>query len=71
MIVDVHTHAPYHREAPPPAAQTTDTLMRPDKPVATSATWADYAEAMTAVDRAIRLRTGAHLPEAAMVRSAG
>jgi predicted TIM-barrel fold metal-dependent hydrolase len=63
MIVDVHTHAPYHRETPPPADQGSDTMMRPDKPVPTAATWADYADAMGVVDRAIVFNI-AYLPSA-------
>ncbi len=63
MIVDVHTHAPYFRETPPPAEQGSDTVMRPDKPVPTAATWRDYADAMTAVDRAIVFNI-AYLPGA-------
>jgi predicted TIM-barrel fold metal-dependent hydrolase len=53
MIVDVHTHASYYREAPPLTEHAADTLMRPDKTVPTAATWQDYAEAMAPVDRAI------------------
>src|SRR5688500_6092620 len=53
MIVDVHTHASYYRDAPPAAEQTTDVMMRPDKSVATTPTWADYTRAMETVDRAI------------------
>jgi uncharacterized protein len=63
VIVDIHTHAPYFRETPPPAEQGSDTVMRPDKPVPTAATWRDYADAMSAVDRAIVFNI-AYLPSA-------
>lgn len=63
MIIDVHTHAPYQREASPGDSTAPDTMMRPDKAVATSFTWADYAEAVQTVDRAIVFNI-AYLPGA-------
>jgi predicted TIM-barrel fold metal-dependent hydrolase len=63
VIVDVHTHAAYYRDAPPAAPAPDDTLMRPDKTVPLAATWRDYAAAMEAVDRAIVFNI-AYLPSA-------
>ena len=62
MIVDIHTHASYFRDAAP-AGETSDAMMRPDKTVATAATWADYAAAMEVVDRAVVFNI-AYLPGA-------
>src|SRR5439155_13763182 len=43
VIVDVHTHTPTHRDRVPPEEAVTNTAWRPDRPVAATTTWADYA----------------------------
>jgi predicted TIM-barrel fold metal-dependent hydrolase len=55
VIVDVHTHTPSHRDHVPPDEAVTNTAWRPDRAVAASTTWADYARmaAEAGVDVAI------------------
>jgi predicted TIM-barrel fold metal-dependent hydrolase len=43
VIVDVHTHTPSHRDHVPPDEAVVNTAWRPDRPVAATTTWADYA----------------------------
>jgi predicted TIM-barrel fold metal-dependent hydrolase len=43
VIVDVHTHTPSHRERVPPDEAVTNTAWRPDRAVAATTTWADFA----------------------------
>jgi predicted TIM-barrel fold metal-dependent hydrolase len=43
VIVDVHTHTPTHRDEVPPGEAVVNTAWRPDRPVAATTTWADYA----------------------------
>ena len=44
MIVDVHTHTPTHRDHVPPDEVVVNTAWRPDRPVAATTTWADFAQ---------------------------
>jgi predicted TIM-barrel fold metal-dependent hydrolase len=43
LIIDVHTHTPSHRESVPPDEAVVNTAWRPDRAVAATTTWADYA----------------------------
>ncbi|HVA87308.1 MAG TPA: amidohydrolase family protein [Candidatus Saccharimonadales bacterium] len=43
MIVDVHCHTPSHRDLVPPDEMVVNTAWRPDRAVAATTTWADYA----------------------------
>ena len=49
MIVDVHTHTPSHRDVVPPDELVLNTAWRPDRTVAATTTWADYAAAFDGV----------------------
>ena len=53
MIVDVHTHTPRHRTAPPPGEETLNPMWRPDQARPSSLTWAEQLAALAPVDRAI------------------
>ena len=56
MIVDVHTHTPRHRVAPPPSTEErsgVNAMWRPDQPRSTALTWDDHLMALQPVDRAI------------------
>ncbi len=43
MIVDVHTHTPTHRDAVPADEIVWNTAWRPDRPVAATTSWSDFA----------------------------
>ena len=45
MIVDVHTHTPTHRDAVPDRDRVENAAFRPDRVVATTTTWGDFAHA--------------------------
>lgn len=49
-MIDVHTHVPTHRDAVPAGELVVNDRWRPDRPVAATTTWADYAEAFAGVD---------------------
>ncbi|GAA3941621.1 hypothetical protein GCM10023085_24100 [Actinomadura viridis] len=53
MIVDVHAHTPTHRDAVPHEERRVFSGWRTDRPVVTTNSWADYAEAMAAADISI------------------
>jgi uncharacterized protein len=53
VIIDVHTHTPRHRTAPPATEQKLDGLWRPDQKASTAHTWEDSVTATAMVDRAI------------------
>ncbi|MET9318194.1 amidohydrolase family protein [Kribbella sp. NPDC003505] len=53
MIVDVHTHTPTHREPVAPEDVVSFLGWRTDRPVVTSNSWADHAEATAAADVSI------------------
>lgn len=53
MIIDVHTHAPRYKTAPPESTSGLNDLWRPDKSVSTAHTWDDYIAGIEPVDRAI------------------
>ncbi len=50
MIVDVHSHVPTHRERVPPGEHVENAKWRPDRVVAATTTWDDYATAFADVD---------------------
>jgi len=50
VIVDVHTHTPTHRDRVPPDEMVVNMAWRPDRHVAATTTWADYASAQAGVD---------------------
>ena len=49
-MIDVHTHVPTHRDHVPPEELVVNDKWRPDRPVAATTTWADYAEAFADVE---------------------
>lgn len=49
-MIDVHTHVPTHRETVPADELVVNDKWRPDRPVAATTTWADYAEAFADVE---------------------
>ena len=48
-MIDVHTHVPTHRDNVPPDELVVNDKWRPDRPVAATTTWADYAAAFAEV----------------------
>jgi uncharacterized protein len=64
-IVDVHTHTPTHRDVVPADERRTFTGWRTDRPVTTTNTWAEYAEANAAADVAIVFNIAVDDPAAA------
>ena len=44
-MIDVHSHVPTHRDRVPPEELVVNDKWRPDRPVAATTTWADYATA--------------------------
>lgn len=52
-MIDVHSHVPTHRHEIPPGELVVDDRWRPDRPVAATTTWAQYAEAFADVDVAV------------------
>jgi predicted TIM-barrel fold metal-dependent hydrolase len=50
VIIDVHTHTPTHRDAVPPDEVVWNTAWRPDRPVAATTSWADYARELDAAN---------------------
>ncbi len=53
MIVDVHSHVPSHRDRVPPGEYVENAKWRPDRVVAATTTWAEYAAAFADVDVSI------------------
>jgi predicted TIM-barrel fold metal-dependent hydrolase len=53
MIVDVHTHTPKYSKEIPEGEIQYNTTWRPDRPVKSPVTWAEYMQAMEPVDKAI------------------
>jgi hypothetical protein len=49
-MIDIHSHVPTHRDVVPPDELVVNDKWRPDRPVAATTTWADYAEAFAEVD---------------------
>ena len=49
-MIDIHSHVPTHRERVPPDELVVNDKWRPDRPVAATTTWADYAEAFADVE---------------------
>ena len=49
-VIDVHTHVPTHRETVPPEEMIVNDKWRPDRVVAATTTWADYADAFADVE---------------------
>jgi predicted TIM-barrel fold metal-dependent hydrolase len=49
VIIDVHTHTPSHRDHVPDDEQVVNRAWRPDRAVAATTTWADYAAAFDGV----------------------
>jgi uncharacterized protein len=52
-MIDVHTHVPTHRDGIPPDELVVNDKWRPDRPVAATTTWADYAEAFEDVELSV------------------
>jgi uncharacterized protein len=52
-MIDVHTHVPTHRDSVPPEELVVNDKWRPDRPVAATTTWADYAEAFGDVELSV------------------
>jgi uncharacterized protein len=65
MIVDVHTHTPTHQRSVPADEMRSFGSWRTDRPVVTTNTWADFAEANAAADVAIVFNIAVDDPEAA------
>jgi uncharacterized protein len=65
VIVDVHTHTPTHRDAVPAGEVRTYPKWRTDRPVTTTNSWADHAEATAAADVSIVFNIAVDDPEAA------
>jgi predicted TIM-barrel fold metal-dependent hydrolase len=65
LIVDVHAHTPTHRDAVPAAEHRQYEGWRTDKPVVTTNSWADYAEAMAEADVSIVFNIAVDDPVAA------
>ena len=67
MIVDVHTHTPTHRDRVPDADVVYNAAFRPDRPVATTVSWADHdgAQRAAGVDVAIVFNIAVRDPSAA------
>jgi uncharacterized protein len=49
-MIDIHTHVPTHRDLVPPDELVVNDKWRPDRPVAATTTWADYAAAFAGVE---------------------
>ncbi len=49
-MIDVHSHVPTHRDRVPPEEMVVNDKWRPDRPVAATTTWADYATAFEDVE---------------------
>lgn len=49
-MIDVHSHVPTHRDAVPDDELIVNAQWRPDRPVAATTTWADYADAFRDVE---------------------
>jgi predicted TIM-barrel fold metal-dependent hydrolase len=49
-MIDIHSHVPTHREHVPPEELVVNDKWRPDRTVAATTTWADYAEAFANVE---------------------
>ena len=52
-MIDVHSHVPTHRDSVPPDELVVNHAWRPDRPVAATTTWADYAEAFADVELSV------------------
>ncbi|RZQ65574.1 amidohydrolase family protein [Amycolatopsis suaedae] len=63
MIVDVHAHTPTHVGAVPEAERKVYPHWRTDRPVVTTNSWADYAEAMADADVSIVFNIAVDDPE--------
>lgn len=63
MIVDVHTHTPTHRDPVPPGQRRVYDSWRTDRPVVTTNSWADHAEATAAADVAVVFNIAVDDPE--------
>jgi predicted TIM-barrel fold metal-dependent hydrolase len=53
MIIDTHTHTPKFKDEIPEDEIQYNTAWRPDRPVKTPVSWAEYMRAMEPVDKAI------------------
>jgi predicted TIM-barrel fold metal-dependent hydrolase len=49
-MIDIHSHVPTHRERVPPEELVVNDKWRPDRRVAATTTWADYADAFADVE---------------------
>ena len=49
-MIDIHSHVPTHRDPVPPDELVVNDKWRPDRAVAATTTWADYAEAFADVE---------------------
>ncbi len=49
-MIDIHSHVPTHRDHVPPDELVVNDTWRPDRPVAATTTWADYADAFAEVE---------------------
>jgi uncharacterized protein len=52
-VIDVHSHVPTHRDRVPPEELVVNDKWRPDRPVAATTTWADYAGAFADVELSV------------------
>ncbi len=52
-MIDVHSHVPTHRDRVPPEEMVVNDKWRPDRPVAATTTWADYATAFADVELSV------------------
>jgi predicted TIM-barrel fold metal-dependent hydrolase len=52
-MIDVHSHVPTHRDAVPPDELIVTDRWRPDRAVAATTSWADYAEAFADVELSV------------------
>jgi predicted TIM-barrel fold metal-dependent hydrolase len=53
MIIDIHTHTPRDKVAPPPEEVVMNAMWRPDAAKSTRPTWQDYVDAMQVVDKSV------------------
>ena len=53
MIIDIHTHPPRYRDPVPDDQAEYNSVWRPDRPVKTTTSWADYLEAQKPAERSV------------------
>jgi predicted TIM-barrel fold metal-dependent hydrolase len=49
-MIDIHSHVPTHRDVVPDDEMIVNAQWRPDRPVAATTTWADYADAFRDIE---------------------